>query len=68
MLKQQKELMDRSTTKSIQNDINNARKIEIHKYKTIRTVAGGHLNVPAYSMGSPLCYETEEKIKKARFA
>lgn len=51
----------------LQNDINNARKIEIHKYKTIRTVAGGHLNVPAYSMGSPLCYETEEKIKKSRF-
>lgn len=51
----------------LQSDINNARKIEIHKYKTIRAVAGGHLNVPAYSMGNPLCYETEEKIKKARF-
>jgi len=51
----------------LQSDINNAHNIEIHKYKTVRTVAGGHLNIPAYSMGNPLCYETEEKIKKARF-
>lgn len=51
----------------LQKDINNAQNIEIHKYKTVRTVAGGHLNVPAYSMGNPLCYETEEKIKKPRF-
>lgn len=51
----------------LQNDINNARNIEIHKYKTVRTVAGGHLNVPAYSMGNPLCYETEEKIRKPKF-
>jgi len=51
----------------LQSDINNANKIEIHKYRLVRTVAGGHLNVPAYSMGNPLCYETEEKIKKAKF-
>lgn len=51
----------------LQSDINNARNIEIHKYKTVRTVAGGHLNVPAYSMGLPMCYETEQKITKPRF-
>ena len=51
----------------LQSDINNAKNVEIHKYRMTRTVAGGHLNVPAYSMGNPLCYETEEKIKKPRF-
>lgn len=51
----------------LQSDINNARSIEIHKYKTVRTVAGGHLNIPAYSVGNPLCYETEQRIKKPRF-
>lgn len=51
----------------LQKDINNASNIEIHKYKTVRTVAGGHLNIPAYSMGNPLCYETEQKISKPKF-
>ena len=51
----------------LQGEINNARKMEIHKYRTVGTVAGGHLNIPAYSMGIPLCYETEEKIKKPKF-
>lgn len=50
----------------LQSDLN-ATKGRIHKYKTIRTVAGGHLNVPAYCAGSPLCYETEEKIMKPKF-
>lgn len=51
----------------LQRDLN-AKKGKVHKYKTVRTVAGGHLNVPAYCAGSPLCYETEEKIMKPKFA
>lgn len=51
----------------LQSDLN-TKKGSIHKYKTVRTVAGGHLNVPAYSAGSPLCYETEERITKPKFA
>lgn len=51
----------------LQRDIN-ARKAPIHKYRTIKTVAGGHLNIPAYSAGNPLCYETEERIYKPKFA
>lgn len=45
----------------------NAKKGKVHKYKTVRTVAGGHINVPAYSVGSPLCYESEERITKPKF-
>lgn len=52
---------------SLQKDLNNANRRMVHKYKTVRTVAGGHLNVPAYSAGSPLCYETEERIVKPKF-
>ncbi|MGN1370980.1 MAG: hypothetical protein ACI4XM_01685 [Candidatus Coprovivens sp.] len=52
---------------SLQRDLNNARKGVIHKYQTVRTVAGGHLNVPAYSAGNPLCYETEERVVKPKF-
>ncbi len=52
---------------TLQRDLNNASLREMHKYKLVRTVAGGHLNVPAYSAGNPLCYETEEKIKKPKF-
>lgn len=52
---------------SLQRDLNNARKGMIHKYQTVRTVAGGHLNIPAYSAGNPLCYETEERVVKPKF-
>lgn len=52
---------------SLQKDLNNARRGMVHKYQTVRTVAGGHLNVPAYSAGNPLCYETEERVVKPKF-
>ncbi len=52
---------------SLQKDLNNAKHGAIHKYKTVRTVAGGHLNTVAYSTGNPLCYETEERVVKAKF-
>lgn len=51
----------------LQKDLNNSKEIAIHKYKTVRTLAGGHLNIPAYSAGSPLCYESEQRIFKPRF-
>ncbi len=51
----------------LQRDLNNVRSGMIHKYKTVRTVAGGHLNMVAYSKGDPLCYETEERVVKAKF-
>ena len=51
----------------LQNDLNNGINIKVHKYETVRTVAGGHLNIPAYSAGSPLCYETTQRISKPRF-
>ena len=52
---------------SLQKDLNNARRVMVHKYQTVRTVAGGHLNIPAYSAGNPLCYETEERVVKPKF-
>ncbi len=51
----------------LQSDLNTAKKGKIHKYRLVRTVAGGHLNVPLYSAGNPLCYETEERISKPKF-
>ncbi len=51
----------------LQSDLKRATKGKVHKYKLVRTVAGGHLNIPAYCAGSPLCYETEEKITKPKF-
>lgn len=38
-----------------------------HEYELKRTLAGGHLNIPAYSTGSPLCYETYERVKRPKF-
>ena len=38
-----------------------------HEYELKRTLAGGHLNIPAYSTGSPLCYESYERIKRPKF-
>lgn len=38
-----------------------------HEYEVRRTLAGGHLVIPAYSSGSPLCYETYERVKKPKF-
>ncbi|MDE5888413.1 MAG: hypothetical protein K2H20_00160, partial [Bacilli bacterium] len=51
----------------LQSDLNNAKRGKVHKFKLVRTVAGGHLNIPAYCAGSPLCYETEERISKPKF-
>lgn len=51
----------------LQSDLKRAASGKIHKYKLVKTVAGGHLNIPAYCAGSPLCYETEEKITKPKF-
>lgn len=51
----------------LQKNINNAKNITVHKYRLVKTVAGGHLNIPDYSRGVPLCYETEERVVKPRF-
>lgn len=51
----------------IQKQLERAHSGPIHKYKTVRTVAGGHLNIPAYCAGDPLCYETEERVISSKF-
>ncbi len=51
----------------LQKGIDNAYLRDVHIYKTVKTVAGGHLNIPDYCAGAPLCYETEEKIKVPKF-
>ena len=51
----------------LNNGLENCINVPVHKYKTVMTLAGGHLNIPAYSVGSPLCYETEERIVKPKF-
>lgn len=51
----------------LQKDLNYAKNQKVHQYKMVRTVAGGHLNIPAYSAGAPLCYETEERVHKPKF-
>lgn len=48
-------------------DIAYAKTGTTHKYRTVRTLAGGHLNIPLYSAGSPYCYETQEQIKRPKF-
>ncbi len=51
----------------LQRKIDSCMSMPVHKYKTVRTLSGGHLNIPAYSAGSPLCYETEQRIVKPKF-
>lgn len=51
----------------LQRDLEQGQNRKIHKYETVRTLAGGHLNIPAYSSGSPLCYETEQLVIKPKF-
>lgn len=38
-----------------------------HRYKTVNTLAGGHINPVLYSKGIPLCYETQEVIISPRY-
>lgn len=52
---------------SLQKDLKRSMKGKVHQYQTVSTVAGGHLNIPAYSMGLPLCYEVQERISKPKF-
>ena len=56
-----------NTFMKLQKDLVNTRKINYTKYRTVRTIAGGRLNNQLYSAGSPLCYETEEKIAEPKF-
>lgn len=52
---------------SLQRDLNNALMGDTHRYRIVRTVAGGRVNNVAYAKGDPYCYETEEKIQKPKF-
>ena len=38
-----------------------------HKYETIKTVAGGHVNVPLYTAGSPVIYQASRIMKAPKF-
>ena len=38
-----------------------------HEYELKKTLAGGHLNIPDYSRGTPLCYESYERVKRPKF-
>lgn len=44
-----------------------AGKVVTHRYKTVNTLAGGHIDPVLYSKGSPLCYETQEVIVAPRY-
>ena len=50
----------------IENKVN-ANLGRVHKYQTIKTVAGGHVNVPLYTSGSPYIYEASRIITKPKF-
>ena len=52
---------------SIQKKLGTAKLQKIHKYETVKTVTGGHLIIPDYIAGAPLCYESEERVQKAKF-
>ena len=51
----------------LQKSINNAVKGDAHEYKKIKTVTGGQLNIPAYTAGDPLCFDSKVRIKKPKF-
>ena len=44
-----------------------AKKGTIHKYETKKEIAGGKINIPSYTAGSPLCYTTSKIITKPKF-
>ena len=48
-------------------ELANVKAGDIHEYELQKTLAGGHLNIPAYSVGSPLCYETYRKVKRPKY-
>ena len=48
-------------------DLVNIKQTSSEHYETVYTVAGGHLNIPRYSAGIPLCYETEELVEENKF-
>ena len=48
-------------------DVANAKTVGTSRYRTVQSVCGGHLDIPLYSAGSPLCYEVEERVKKPKF-
>lgn len=52
---------------TLQRKINTAGLRKVHKYKLVKTVTGGYLDIPAYSAGDPLCYTTEVRVSKPKF-
>ncbi|MBR4178556.1 MAG: hypothetical protein IKR57_04335 [Bacilli bacterium] len=51
----------------LQKSINNAVKVDAHEYKKVKAVTGGQLNIPAYTVGDPMCYDSKMRIKKPKF-
>ena len=51
----------------LKNNLIKAKSIKTQKYKTVKTVAGGRVNVPAYCAGAPLVYEETHKVSQPKF-
>ena len=41
--------------------------ISKHSFKSIKTITGGHLNIPLYSAGDPYCFDDIQRVKKNKF-
>lgn len=50
-----------------QCDLSNAKRMSTNKYRTVKTVGGGRVNIPDYCAGAPICYETDERVIKPKF-
>ncbi len=50
-----------------EKSLSNAMLKESSKYEIVKTVSGGHLNIPAYSAGDPLCFDDLQRTKKTKF-
>ena len=48
-------------------EISNVKQGYSPEYQTIKSVSGGHLNIPDYIRGIPECYESTEKVNNPKF-
>ncbi len=48
-------------------EVANIKQGDKHEYETIKTLAGGHLNIVDYARSVPQCYESYQRVKRPKF-
>lgn len=55
------------TLLKLKKNLLTAKNISVDKYRTVKSIGGGRVNIHDYMVGAPICYEVDEKIEQPKF-